>query len=52
MKQKNLIKKLYQACIVNEVETLKELRQKEFQKIFKHKDEGKTFNTKWTVVKI
>ena len=52
MKQKNLIKKLSQACIVNDVKTLKELRQKEFQKIVKHKDEGKTFNTKWTVVKI
>lgn len=52
MKQKNLVKNLYEACFNHDVDKIKQLRSKEFQKIFKRKQEGKTFDTRWTVVRI
>jgi hypothetical protein len=52
MKQNKLVKQLYQACLSHDAEKMAELRKKEFEKIFKHRDEGKTFTTKWTLVKI
>lgn len=52
MKQKQLIKKAYEACISHDIETLVNLRRIEFEKIIKRKQEGKSFNVKWTVVKI
>ena len=52
MKQKNLIKNLYEACFNNDANRIKQLKSKEFQKIFRRKQEGKTFDTRWTIVQI
>ena len=52
MKQKKLLKELYQACVRHDVEKQKELYLKELHKIFKHRAEGKSFGPKWTAVRI
>jgi restriction endonuclease S subunit len=53
MKQNKLIRKVYKACIENNLERLQELKQKEFAKIFKRREEGKkTFGSKWAVIKL
>lgn len=52
MKQKKLVSKLYKACIEGNTEKIADLQKKEFIKIFKHKEEGKPFSARWTVVKI
>ena len=52
MKQKNLITKLYKACLDHDAEAMVKLREQEFAKILKHKAQGKRFTTKWTLVRI
>jgi hypothetical protein len=52
MKQRKLVAKLYQACLDHNTEKQLELRKKEFAKILKHKAQGKSFGTKWTLVRV
>ena len=52
MKQSKLVHRLYEACFDHDAKKMAELREKEFQKIFKRRAEGKSFTTKWTVVRI
>ena len=52
MKQNKLVTQVYQACLANEMEKVAELRKKEFVKIFKHRNEGKPFTTKWIVIRV
>jgi exosome complex RNA-binding protein Rrp42 (RNase PH superfamily) len=52
MKQTKLVSKLYQACIRHDEKTIQELRSLEFKKIAKRRAEGKSFDAKWTLVRI
>ena len=52
MKQSKLVAKLYRACLDRDVEKVTKLKKKEFAKIFKHKAAGKTFDAKWTLVRV
>lgn len=52
MKQRKLVKRVYQACLDHDKEALYQLRLKEFAKIIKHKEQGKLFSGKWTIVRI
>ena len=52
MKQHKMVVKVYKACLSHDAEKMAELRKKEFKKIFKHRAEGKLFDTKWSVVQV
>ena len=52
MKQSKLVTKVYRACIDHDAEKQQELRKKEFAKIVKHKAAGKSFDGKWTLVRV
>jgi hypothetical protein len=52
MKQSKLVTKVYRACIDHNAEKQLELRKKEFAKIVKHKAAGKSFDGKWTLVRV
>ena len=51
MKQKNLVKELYQACVDHNVEKQQELLREELRKIIKRKEKGKKLGCKWTVIR-
>jgi hypothetical protein len=51
MKQKKLVKAMYQACLVNDVDTMAALTELEFKKIVKRKLNKKTFSGKWVIVR-
>lgn len=51
MKQKNLVKEMYEACVSGNAVKRAQLLKKEFSKIIKRKQQGKTFTAKWTVVR-
>jgi len=52
MKQSKLVRNVYRACIDHDAEKQQELRKKEFAKIVKHKAAGKSFDAKWTLVRV
>lgn len=51
MKQKKLLMNLYQANINHDTSTAEDLYKKEFKKIFKRKAKGKSFSTRWTLIR-
>lgn len=52
MKQKKLVKEVYQACFDHNTDKLAELRKEEFRKILKRRSEGKKFTPKWTIINL
>ena len=52
MKQKKLIQEVYKACCKHDDDKLSELRKIEFQKIFKHRTQGKPFTSKWALINL
>jgi hypothetical protein len=52
MKQRKLLQELYKACLTQNNKKIAEIQSEEFRKIFKHRDKGKPFGAKWTIVNI
>ena len=52
MKQRKLVKQVYQACVDHDDAKLAELRKAEFEKIVRRKQQGRGFTGRWTVIKI
>ena len=52
MKQKKLLKQLYQACVAHDQKKISQLRLEEFAKILRRKSKGKPFTTRWTLVSV
>lgn len=52
MKQKKLLKKVMEASLNNDVDTINKLRKEEYIKIFERKEKNKPFTTRWTIVSI
>lgn len=51
MKQKKLLKELYDACLNKDKDKEQQLIRKEFDKIFKRVIKGKKFGPNWTIVR-
>ncbi len=52
MKQRDLIKQLYQACLEHDADKIRQLEQAEFRKILKRRQEGKKVTkSKYAVVR-
>jgi len=49
MKQKDLIKEMYQASLSHDDTMIQKLRKLEFEKIVNRKAKGKPFTPKWTL---
>jgi len=52
MRQKKLIRKLYQACVAHDQDCIEQLRREEFLKIFRRRAKGQPFTSRWTVVSV
>ena len=49
MKQGELVKQMYLACLNRDTESQRRLFQQEISKIIRRRELGKRFNSKWTV---
>jgi hypothetical protein len=49
MKQGELVKQMYLACLNRDTESQRKLFQQEIGKIIRRRELGKRFNSKWTV---
>jgi len=49
MKQGELVKQMYQACLNRDIGSQRKLFEREISKIIKRRETGKRFNSKWTV---
>lgn len=51
MKQRRLVRELYQACLEHDAERQQELLKMEFKKIVKRRSQHRAFTGRWTVVR-